>query len=889
MNDKKDFLIPDESDIDAILRQVKSFDSPSAQTPYAPKSFSNDVKADIDSFFEKELNLSEETPDQIADSGPEEAFSPEGTEKAPEKEDAEDIEAAEENLSAPKKSDYFPYSVLDETAEREAIGAEPEADSLLYREAATKAFDTGDLTPGQKIRRDFFSDIKIENTAEQDTVSQADPIERPGLLMEKGLPSKTSDLEAVPTVLLAEEVLKAAKLEQEKTRVDQDTPQSPPKVPEKDRDILDGQIVFRGFDAPEADEVRVGTRTVEEELYKKRKEMAKEFVSSIDGQGEISGLSNHKTSSSQDRQDSHVQKKNLEYRFAEQRNRIDSFLFSARKKNLAKVFALSVIEVLSLIFTFLPRLLDSAAVDSAAFGHGGKALIFSQLILLCLAAFFSLSDISSGLKSLFKRKPNCDFGLTLTVAVTAIHLVLSALLTQPENLPTFAFTPVAVFLLLSNSLAHLARGIYTHGNFKFCAFDEKDKLHGISSVDGSDAALELSRGLLVSNPGVLYSAPTDFPTDFIKNSSDRAESEKNCSIITYVTLAIAAVFGLICGLVGKSPLFGFSCFTAAVAVGTPPAALLVYSLPLLFANKKLNPLGAMITNTEAALDLAEKNAFVVDSTQLYDLQGSALHGFKEYGRIRLDDVVLYATAMILESEGPLCPAFEAVIGGKRDLLPRVTSFAYEDKQGLSGLIHNQTVLMGNRTLMINHSVDGIPDKSAEDKYKQKGRRVLYLAVANKVVAIFVVSYKADQSLSDDLKKLMKNDFRFLVRTRDVNVSEEALADQLNHPINNIKVVGTNASRLLRRLSRQKNDSFPAKAIHNGSLPSFLKSIVKALEIKKAIKIGAFLQVLAVALGLLTLIIFVSLSSSDRFGPAQIVLFQAFWAALTALVAALVNL
>ncbi|HRT81948.1 MAG TPA: hypothetical protein P5127_02200, partial [Oscillospiraceae bacterium] len=114
-------------------------------------------------------------------------------------------------------------------------------------------------------------------------------------------------------------------------------------------------------------------------------------------------------------------------------------------------------------------------------------------------------------------------------------------------------------------------------------------------------------------------------------------------------------------------------------------------------------------------------------------------------------------------------------------------------------------------------------------------------------------------------------------------------DQLNHPINNIKVVGTNASRLLRRLSRQKNDSFPAKAIHNGSLPSFLKSIVKALEIKKAIKIGAFLQVLAVALGLLTLIIFVSLSSSDRFGPAQIVLFQAFWAALTALVAALVNL
>lgn len=881
MNDRQGFSVPDDSDIDAILKKIKSYQSspPSSKDEEGQKT--EPQKPEQNSQTGEEIVPPKLEPEAVSDYVPaSELIKGKGRQEEPAGAPAtpwwEDPDAKEFFAKAEEEQKKPSYSTLDETNENQV------AEEL---EPATIDMELDPSTFGEKIRQSFYDETEIESTAEQE-IPNGDPIERPGLIVKKGVASKTSDLDPMPRVLPAEEVLRSALLEQEKTKLGQGTSPPPKESASVPEDYMDGQIVFRGFNSPEADGDRIGIKSAEEELYLRRREKARDFVDPK--QAERAGYDDPSKSGGKSGENT-TGKKKLEYHFHEQGTRINRFLFISRKRTLTALIALGLIELFSLFLLFLPQMLESAAVESTVFGHGGKALILLQLFLLCLAAFFGIRELASGFMSLFKGRPNCDLPAALVVTATALHLIFSLFLSPPENYLLPTFTSLAVFSLLISTLSRLVRDKYTHGNFRFCAFDAREKLHTMASVDGSDASLELSKGLLMSNPGVIYSAPLGFPTNFIENSRDFSGSEKFCSVLLYCVLALSALSGLIAGLVGKNILFGLSVFTGALCVGSPPGAIWAYTWPLYLANKRLNSQGAMVTNPKAAFDLSENNAFVLDSADLFDRQACVLHGFKEYKRIRLDDVLLYAAAMIIRSGGPLSDAFDSLINKHRDLLPKVTDFAYEDRQGISGLIHKQTVLMGNRTFMNNHTVLGIPDKSEEDKYKKNGRRVLYLAVANKVAALFVVSYAVDKSLASDLKKLQKNDFSFLVHTRDVNVTEEMLSESLGLAINKVKVVGTNANRLLRRLGREGLPQAPSEVLHDGSAHSFLKSLVSVLDIKFSARATKVLQALAAGLGLAALILFTALSSPDRFGPAQILLFQAFWLALASIIAAIRNL
>jgi cation transport ATPase len=146
---------------------------------------------------------------------------------------------------------------------------------------------------------------------------------------------------------------------------------------------------------------------------------------------------------------------------------------------------------------------------------------------------------------------------------------------------------------------------------------------------------------------------------------------------------------------------------------------------------------------------------------------------KDYKNVRIDDVLLYTASMVINSDGPLAEVFKKVISNSSDLLPAVKSLGYEDKMGLSGIILKQKVLFGTRNLLLNHGVE-VPNERNEAKYCHDGRRVLYLAIANKIAAMFVVSYAYDLSLAPYLKYLESSGINILVRNSDPNITENLL-------------------------------------------------------------------------------------------------------------------
>lgn len=187
-----------------------------------------------------------------------------------------------------------------------------------------------------------------------------------------------------------------------------------------------------------------------------------------------------------------------------------------------------------------------------------------------------------------------------------------------------------------------------------------------------------------------------------------------------------------------------------------------------------------------------------------------MHGMKDFHTVRIDDVLLYAVAIVLKSGGPLTDVFNRIIGGSTELLPPVRDMIYEDRLGLSATIYNQRVLLGNRNLLTHHNIE-VPLKSEEDKVKRNGRKILYIAIDSQVAAMFVFNYAEDASLKDSINEMADNGFSLVVRTDDPNVTDELIAARFGIAQKDIKMTLSHGARIFSAYRDSVVDSAPQRS------------------------------------------------------------------------------
>ncbi len=741
---------------------------------------------------------------------------------------------------------------------------------------------TDDFAGGMEtdeLRRRFLNSLDFEKTAEQEIYKVGEPIEKPGVVIEKRPGSKTADLEPMPTVIPAEEVLRASRLNEEKTKADRNTARHNAAAREE---AVEGQIALTGFDSGEPKAEKVNESSIEDALMARRSEKVRKFrligipdEDNPDRPIEWDFESSEKTELEDEPKE---ENKRLEYLFPEQKNRIYTSFKKAAQKSTFSSAILTGIVIAYVALALLPKAFEWMSIDTAAFAADGKGIAAVSLVLLAASAVLNLPCMIAGFKSLFKLKPGCDTGPSLAVTAAAVHNILA--LALPAGGKTAAvFSAAAAFILLLNSLGRRFSLASALGNFEFCAFKKPDSLYCVSEIENNNEAFEIGRGILMGNPEILYSGKTAFPSEFVENSRGNGLADTVCGRMLPVAATAAALIGVIAGVLAKDFMTGFGAFTAAMCLGVPAGAALASWVALRSANKKLNLSGAMVANWDAAEECGRGNAIVIDSADLFDRANCGMYGMKEFGNIRVDDVLLYAAAMIIKSNGPLTDAFDKVIVGRRELLPPVKNLAYEERLGLAGWIHGQKVLLGNRNLMVNHNIE-VPPKSSEERYKHDGRKVMYVAIANKLAALFVVDYAPDEALKPYIERLEDNGMQLLVRTCDPNITDDLLCDSFGIPVNGVKVIGVLAGRIFKRYRDKVRQTAPARVLHDGTSYSLFKAVAASAALSSGIRAAQVIQIIGAGLGLMGLLVLVFLTREQLAAPLYVILFQAFWAAVS---------
>ena len=710
-----------------------------------------------------------------------------------------------------------------------------------------------------EYRTRFFTKLRLEDTAEIE-VEPNGPVDKSGIVLERSGRSAEGGLDPLPKVRAAEDVVREG---DDKTKVISGTMPAVKEAKDDESDVVEGQIMLTGFDDIPAEVLpeKTSESDVEEELWEKRRQKAKNFR--IVNSPELDdGFESDLEAPAEDVLREEKARKKLERKQAleaEESRRVDKEysdpaerselhvrLGELNKKATVGLVIAAALQFIMIIFNIIPLLADRLSLSTEIFSMNSPVPNIINAVMLIIAAAIGNERFFDSITGIFKGRVTSHTPSALAIAVALIQNTLAAVV-GGQGAEVTVFSVAAVFGVVIEKLADKLRAERTLGNFEVCAYKYEHNMYAVHPIENESEIFELGKGLLMGNAELLYSSKVGFTTGFLKNSAADSSDRRLVRLLLPCSAAASVICAVAVGIINKSAMAAISAFAGTFCVTSPLFVSIIPALIERVNGRRLNPEGTMIVSLDSAEKTAAANAVVMDSADIFDRSRCTMHGMKNYENIRIDDVLLYAAALVIKSGGPLRESFEQVIDGRQDLLPPVRELTYEDKLGIAARIHNQKVLFGNRNLLVHHNIQ-MPDKAIEEKYSHDGRKVIYLAVAESIAAMFVVSYAVDRNLGKYFKVLEENGIQVLVRTNDVNVTEELIADSFGLPQETFKVLSAVAGKLFKRRRDAVCDKLPASIVHDGTAYSMLRSVAASCGMESSKKLGTVAQIVLSALG-----------------------------------------
>ena len=672
-------------------------------------------------------------------------------------------------------------------------------------------------------------------------------IEKPGIVIKKG--EAQEDLEGAPIILSADDALEDEKLADGDSVTATD-------FQNKIRDAeLGGQIVFTGMETDDETPDLIDESEAEKELFEKRKEKISKFsLLDKDENGDPYGLDPESskigelfaTNEERPRRKETESFVGIEYSQTKDSRRVIRYLNTQKKKSLNKIVGLGVVLGLTVLISIF-----SASATTIA---GDRILtIFSNFVLLCVGLVIANQSIVGSFEMLRRKKININTMISISAIICFFQNLLMLIFYFADSNTVSVFSGAGIVLLLIGEINNYIVHSRTVDAMEMCTGDNKDKLYSIEGITDDKDAVELAKNVKNTSPRIRFSCKTKFPAHLIELCMSETSADKMTRILLPLTAIFALINLAVAWAVKRDFATGFAALSITFAMCVPAYAPLLYEMPLSRINRKFNKEGGMISCQEAVNELCRTNVVIIDSKDLFDQKACTMHGFKDFKNVRLDDAMLYAAAMVIRSGGPLTGVFDQVVVNRRDLLPAVKSFSYEEKQGISGWIFGQKVVLGNRLMMVNHNIE-IPETVDEDKYLIAGHEVMYLGIAHKLAAMIVVDYAPNERIRPYLQKLRDSGVSILVRNCDPNVNEAMISSCFDMRLNNIKILNSSSGRIFKKYKSRPKLSARAVAIHDGTPYTFMKSLCLASTLRQMFKVSGLLTMLGVLMGFVVVLI-----------------------------------
>ena len=557
------------------------------------------------------------------------------------------------------------------------------------------------------------------------------------------------------------------------------------------------------------------------------------------------------------------------------------------KGNLTAKFFIQFAAVLASIYLSASALYNVPVPSFLSSIDSPHKYSITLFIISALVLFSSFPMVIGGFKGLFRKKADCD---TLAAVSITLCTVAAAISTESPDMiqsgSIYIYTPVAVTAFLVNTIGkHLIvnRAI---NNFDML-LSTHDK-HSLIYVDDEARAEQITRGVVSDYPILAATRKTGFAQDFLKYTYSADIADKMCrkyvpaSIVTSVILTLLSV--IICSkntntlsftYISSALSMFFSLFTC---FGIP----VVVNLPLSAAASEAEYNESIILGYQSIDDFYDTNALVVDAAQLFPDYSQKLCSIKMFSDTRIDDAIVAAASIVKKSGSIFYDMFSRIVDYNDDLLEDVENFSYEDTLGLCGWIKNKRILFGNRQLMINHNIEGIPPKSKENDMTENGCIPMYLSVSGNLAAIFVIKLKADPAVSEQVSDITSNGISLIIKSIDSAVTVTRTARLFGIPEDMVKIASYEQKEYCDKITAPAEKS-SSSVICTSTLSSAAKAVSNIKYIHHSSLTALVLQSTSAVLAVIFAVIFMIIGMTGQMTPLMLILYHTVWIMVTLLI------
>lgn len=392
----------------------------------------------------------------------------------------------------------------------------------------------------------------------------------------------------------------------------------------------------------------------------------------------------------------------------------------------------------------------------------------------------------------------------------------------------------------------------------------------------SDAASFAKNVSKNDEPDIFYCADAflDVSLDEPKNE-DEKENKYYIFTMSFVLLA-SLIVGLICFVTELSGFSFISALTATVCMLLPvmydPMSRIVF-----YRNgKEMLKQGACISGREALQHIGSSDGFVLDARDVFAGEVSRFRK-SAISTIAQTDSAVFAALLLREAGSVLAPCFDEFLEQMNITLPPVENFLYEERQGYSAWVLDRKILVGNRQMLLNHSIS-VPSKEHEKAYG-KGRYVMYVVIDGEITATFLVNYKVLSSLRKYSRDFNKTGLVLMLSSKEAFLNEEIVAAKFSLDASSVKVLSSRAAKVMEKYNSMEKQTATG-LICSKKKRSIMHLIMGCYNSNATDRFILTMMLLGQALGFILLVLSPILDMPVFLNPVAIIVLRLMWGAVT---------
>ena len=313
---------------------------------------------------------------------------------------------------------------------------------------------------------------------------------------------------------------------------------------------------------------------------------------------------------------------------------------------------------------------------------------------------------------------------------------------------------------------------------------------------------------------------------------------------------------------------GIQMTAVSLLAAVPATAFIATTRPFAILQRRLHRLGAVLCGWQGVKQLCGKVIFPLNNEDIFPLGTTRMNGVKFFGTRSTEQVLAYATAVVVADGSGLAPLFQQVLSSRNGRSYDAQNLRRYENGGIGGMVLDEPVLVGTLEFLKEMGVE-VPEGIMVSQ-------AACVAIDGELCGVFAISYEKTSSATAGLSTLSSyRGLNPMMVAGEFMLSEKFIRGKFG--IRSKRLQFPDEETRVRILGIEPEEGAEAALLTTvEGLAPVAYCVTGARALRNACNLGVALHMVGGILGMGVVLAMVLLGATHLLTPANMFLYQLVW-------------